>query len=258
MIINIEFTTARGYKYETMRTEFDRNYRDEEQALIFVESEEDDFNGYFEVNIRKDKQGKAISEGYVCEYASTEDSDPQAIYEDAKIEVKLHDFDDVVELANAELMQDGLQIVLEYDGECYWAIGTQIKATKEIKWFVSADFEDEVRGHIYECWAHARALADSLKEGKGGKPASKEIEVLCAVDTDDNTKHNICAVSEQDRPNKVAELEKAMRQFFDDGREYFDDEDIEEDFKECLNQVSAGLPYDFLEYEVFWETTTLL
>lgn len=91
MIINIEFTTARGYKYETMRTEFDRNYRDEELAFIFIESEEDDFNGYFEVNIRKDKQGKAISEGYVCEYASTEDSDPQTIYEDVKIEVKLHD-----------------------------------------------------------------------------------------------------------------------------------------------------------------------
>jgi len=164
MIINIEFTTARGYKYETMRTEFDRNYRDEEQALIFIESEEDDFNGYFEVNVRK-VNGKPFSEGYVCEYASTDDTDPQTIYEDAKIDVKLHDFDDVVELANAELMQDGLQIVLEYDGECYWAIGTQIKATKEIKWFVEADFEDEVREHIYECWAHANAMAKELEKG---------------------------------------------------------------------------------------------
>jgi len=166
MIINIEFTTARGYKYETMHTEFDRNYRDEEQALIFMESEEDDFDGYFEVNIRKDEHGKPVSKGYVCEYASTEDSEPQAIYEDAKIEVKLHDFDDVVELANAELVQDGLQIVLEYDGVWYWAIGTQIKATKEIKWYILADFENEVREHIYECWTHARAMADSLKEGK--------------------------------------------------------------------------------------------
>ena len=164
MIINIEFTTARGYKYETMRTEFDRNYRDEEQALIFIESEEDDFNGYFEVNVRK-VHGKPFSEGYVCEYASTDDTDPQTIYEDAKIDVKLHDFDDVVELANAELMDDGLQIVLEYDGECYWAIGTQIKATKEIKWFVEADFEDEVKGHIYECWAHANAMAKELAKG---------------------------------------------------------------------------------------------
>ena len=176
MIINIEFTTARGYKYETMRTEFDRNYRDEEQALIFIESEEDDFNGYFEVNIRKDKQGKAISEGYVCEYASTEDSDPQTIYEDVKIEVKLHDFDDVVELANAELMDDGLQIVLEYDGECYWAIGTQIKATREIKWFAEGDFEDEVQGDIYECWAHANAMAKELAKDDDKKGYSDTMQ----------------------------------------------------------------------------------
>jgi hypothetical protein len=148
-----------------MRTEFDRNYQDEETAMIFIESEEDDFNGYFEVNVRK-VNGKAFSEGYVCEYASTEDSDPQAIYEDAKIDVTLHDFDNVVELANAELMDDGLQIVLEYDGEMYWAIGTQIKSSGEIKWFAEGDFEDEVQGDIYECWAHSKAMADAMREGK--------------------------------------------------------------------------------------------
>lgn len=235
MIINIEFTTARGYKYETMRTEFDRNYRDEEQALIFIESEEDDFNGYFEVNIRKDEHGKAISEGYVCEYASTEDSDPQAIYEDVKIEVKLHDFDDVVELANAELMQDGLQIVLEYDGECYWAIGTQIKATKEIKWYVSADFENEVRGHIYECWAHARALADSLKEGKQGNEKPKMWCVTYVGLSDSEYKANgyseVALYATKDaakaklkawRDNEIAELKEQERDY-----EVLEDEDDE-------------------------------
>ena len=161
MIINIEFTTARGYKYETMRTEFDRNYRDEEQALIFVESEEDDFSGYFEVNVRK-VDGIPFSEGYVCEYASTDDADPQTIYNNVKIDVIRHSFDPILEIANTELMDDDLQIVLEYDGEMYWAIGTQIKATKEIKWFVSADLENEVQGHIYECWAHAIAMVKEM------------------------------------------------------------------------------------------------
>lgn len=227
MIINIEFTTARGYKYETMRTEFDRNYLDEEQALIFIESEEDDFNGYFEVNIRKDEQGKAISEGYVCEYASTEDSDPQTIYEDAKIEVKLHDFDDVVELANTELMQDGLQIVLEYDGECYWSIGTQIKATKEIKWFVSADFEDEVRGHIYECWAHARALAKEMVKGDE-KPA--KVWVMTQESCVDGEVHFNVVVCDSEETAK-AQMQKEIDWIKNDSFHFRDFEERGDDFE---------------------------
>ena len=230
MIINIEFTTARGYKYETMRTEFDRNYRDEEQALIFVESEEDDFKG-FEVNVRK-VHGKPFSEGYVCEYASTDDTDPQTIYEDAKIDVKLHDFDDVVELANAELMQDGLQIVLEYDGECYWSIGTQIKATKEIKWFVEADFEDEVREHIYECWAHANAMAKEMAKADE-KPKMWCVTYVGLSDSEykANGYSEVALYATKDaakaklkawRDNEIAELKEQERDY-----EVLEDEDDE-------------------------------
>jgi hypothetical protein len=235
MIINIEFTTTRGYKYETMRTEFDRNYRDEEQALIFVESEEDDFNGYFEVNIRKDKQGKAISEGYVCEYASTEDSDPQTIYEDVKIEVKLHDFDDVVELANAELMDDGLQIVLEYDGECYWAIGVQDKQSGKIDWYAEGDFEHEVAQDINECWAHARAKAQS-KEKKmycvtyvglsDSEYDANGYSEVALYDTMDAAKAKLKAW----RDNEIAELKEQERDY-----EILEDEDDEVRISWCAH-----------------------
>jgi hypothetical protein len=224
MIINIEFTTSRGYKYETMRTEFDRNYRDEETAMIFVESEEDDFKGYFEVNIRKDKQGKAISEGYVCEYASSDDNDPQTIYNDVKIDVTLHDFDGVLEMANTDLLNDGLRIVLEYDGECYWAIGTEIKATGEIKWFAENDFEDEVQGDIFECLAHAKAMADAMRDGKYEEPKLYAVTYVglsdSEYDADGYSEVAICdsldkakAKLKSWRDNEIADLEEQEREY---------------------------------------------
>lgn len=73
-----------------------------------------------------------------------------------------HDFDDAVKLANAELMQNGLQIVLKYDGVMYWSVGIQIKATNEIKWHYMSDFEYEVRDHVFECWENARTMAKEL------------------------------------------------------------------------------------------------
>ena len=55
MKIEIKFKSASGYEYERMRTELDRNYSDEETALVFVEDEEDDdmVGAYYEVNIRE-------------------------------------------------------------------------------------------------------------------------------------------------------------------------------------------------------------
>ena len=232
MIINIEFTTSRGYKYETMRTEFDRNYRDEETAMIFVQTEEDDFSGYFEVNIRK-KSGIPFNEGYVCEYANEEDNDPQTIYNDVKLDVTLHDFDNVLELANAELMDDGLRIVTDYDGECYWSIGTEIKATGEIKWFAENDFVDEVAGDIYECWSHAKAMAVALKEGKTEKPKFFAVSYVGLSDSeyDANGYSEVAIYDSLDkakaklkswRDNEIAELKEQEREY-----EILEDEDDE-------------------------------
>ena len=232
MIINIEFTTSRGFKYETMRTEFDRNYRDEETAMIFVQTEEDDFNGYFEVNVRK-VNGKPFSEGYVCEYASSDDNEPQTIYNDVKIDVTLHDFDNVLELANMELLNDGLRIVMEYDGEMYWAMGTEIKATGEIRWFAEGDFEDEVQGDLYECWAHSKAIADSLKENKPEAPKWYAVTYVGLSDSeyDANGYSEVALYDSLDkakaklkswRDNEIAELKEQERDY-----EILEDEDDE-------------------------------
>lgn len=182
MIINYKFQTTSGKVYEGMRTEFDRNYQDEGTAMFFIEDEENtDTEGYFEVNLCKDKSehGKLTGYGYVCEYPESDMTEPTAILtEGVEIELIQHDFDDVLELANHELEDSGLQIVLEYDGECYWAIGTENKAEHEIKWYAEGNFEHEVRDLVYECWAHARAMADKIEQSK---PKPKVMYVVSYV-----------------------------------------------------------------------------
>jgi len=140
----------------------------------------------------------------------------------------------VVELANAELMQDGLQIVLEYDGECYWAIGTQIKATKEIKWFAEGDFEDEVQGDIYECWAHAKAMAKEMAKAKADeKPKMWCVTYVGLSDSeyDANGYSEVALYATKDaaiaklkawRDNEIAELKEQERDY-----EILEDEDDE-------------------------------
>ena len=164
MITHIEFTTARGYKYETMRTEFDRNYQDEDTAMIFIESEEDGFDGYFEVNFPLDENRKPTADGaYVCEYESEDDCDPIQIYHDVNITLEYQGFEELLTMANAELIYYNKEIVLEYDGETYWSIGVRDKQSDEIDWYVENDFVHEVANDINECWAHTRAKANQEK-----------------------------------------------------------------------------------------------
>ena len=228
MIINIEFTTARGYKYETMRTEFDRNYQDEETAMVFVQTEEDDFEGYFEVNFPKDENRKPTAEGaYVCEYESEDDCDPATIYHDVKITLEWQGFEDLLTMANAELLHHGLEIVLEYDGECYWAIGVQDKQSGKIDWYAEGDFEHEVAQDINECWAHARAKAQSREK----KMYCVTYVGLSDSEYDSNGYSEVALYATKDaakaklkawRDNEIAELKEQERDY-----EILEDEDDE-------------------------------
>ena len=161
MVVRFKFTSFDGQIIEGMRTEFDRNYDDEETAIIFIEDEHHtDTEGYFELNVRKE-QGKLTQEGYVCEYTSTDDTDAAHMTDLTMLQVTEHDFDDALTQANEDLLKVGKQIVLEYDDECYWGIGVQDKHTGEIDWYATADFEHEVRQDIFECWAHTRARVNN-------------------------------------------------------------------------------------------------
>lgn len=92
MIIRFKFTSFDGQEIEGMRTELDRNYPDEETALIFLEDEHHaDTEGYFELNIRKDKDGRLIQEGYVAEYESSDEAETAHITELTLLEVVEHD-----------------------------------------------------------------------------------------------------------------------------------------------------------------------
>ena len=143
-----------------MRTELDRNYDDEETALVFIHNDESDTGGYFELNLRKDKQGHFTGGGYVCEYDCEEDSEPAYINTDIELEVIEHDFDETLREANEKLRPFGKRIVTDYDGECYWAVGSTDLDGGNPDYYVDGDFEHEVQPHIWECLAHVLARND--------------------------------------------------------------------------------------------------
>ena len=148
MIIKYKFTSFDGQKIEGMRTELDRNYDDEEYALIFIEDENHmNTEGYFELNILKDEDGKLKSEGYVAEYIDSDQTEAEHIT-DVELEVVNHDFDATLAQANEVLLKDKKEILLEFDGEMYWHIDIQDKTTGEIISFAENDFESEVNDDI--------------------------------------------------------------------------------------------------------------
>lgn len=102
--------------------------------------------------------------------------DMNEIFEGENIDVVKQHFCDVLKLANAELIQDGLQIVLKNDDEMFWSVGIKINATNETKWYYMSDFKYEVREHIFDCWERARSLKHSLKKGKADDKLNAIIE----------------------------------------------------------------------------------
>jgi len=161
MIIEYKFTTRDGREIEGMRTELDRNYPDEEQALVLIADDDSDTGGYFELNLRKDEQGRLTGGGYMAEYDSEDDSEPAYINTDIMLDVTEHDFDETLREANEKLKPHKMEIVLEYDGEGYWSVGLKDYGRDRTDWYSEGDFELEVAGEINECLVHALVRAEN-------------------------------------------------------------------------------------------------
>jgi hypothetical protein len=157
MIIEYKFTTQDGREIEGMRTELDRNYPDEEQALVLIADDESDTGGYFELNLRKDEQGRLTGGGYMAEYDSENDSEPAYVNTDIMLDVTEHDFDEVLREANEKLRPFGKKIVVDYDGEGYWSVGSTDMDGSNPDYYAEGEFEHEVWGDINECLVHVLA-----------------------------------------------------------------------------------------------------
>ena len=140
-----------------MRTELDRNYDDEEQALVIIKNDESDTGGYFELNLCKDDRGRFTGSGYMAEYDSENDCEPSFINMNIELEVIEHDFDETLAKANKELRPFGKKIVVDYDGEGYWAVGSTDMDGGNPDYYAENDFEHEVDADIWECLAHVLA-----------------------------------------------------------------------------------------------------
>lgn len=148
MIINYKFTSYDGQEIEGMRTEFDRNYDDEDTAIFFVEDEHhSDTEGYFEVNIRKDKDGRLMQEGYVAEYEDSNQTEA-AHLTDLQVTVIEHGFDETLRKANEILRTFGKRIVVDYDGECYFTVSSTDLDGSNPDCYVDGDFYLEVYRHL--------------------------------------------------------------------------------------------------------------
>ena len=179
MIINFKFTSFDGQIIEGMRTELDRNYPDEETALILVEDEHHaDTEGYFELNIRKDKDGRLTQEGYVAEYESSDEAEAAHITELTLLEVVEHDFDETLREANETLQPHKMEIVLEYDGEGYWSVGLKDYGRCRTDWFSEGDFEHEVASEINECLVHALTRAEHPELWQQGQDKMAQMRQL--------------------------------------------------------------------------------
>ena len=127
------------------------------------------------------------------------------------------------------------------------------------------------------------SLNDFIQEGKGeglvtiinGKPVkpkykANEMEVLFAVDKDDNYKHAICVMNEKywKDESKRLDIEKALKDFLGDRlKEYFEDdyfddltsqEEKESEFENTVDLLAGGGMADFMDYELYWETATFI
>ena len=140
---------------------------------------------------------------------------------------------------------------------CYW------DPNKCDQWWSISDFSSDDADTILL----AIQWPESVKQGEA---QANEIEVLFAVDSEDNTKQAICATSEanwQDGSKREA-IDKAVRDFLGDIlTEYIEDpyeahiNDKSEDekkaeFDETISKLASGLSEDFLWYEFYWETVT--
>lgn len=182
MKLEIKFKSESGYEYETLRTEWDRNYADEETAMVFIQSDEDDFDGYYEVNVRKDAAGEFTGGGYVCRYDSEDAMDPSWMSDEVTLDYEGHDFDEVLRVANETLLPFGKKIVVDWEDGC-WSIGSTDMDGSNADCYAEGDFEHEVARDIYECLAHVLASVKQQKKQQDKKEyLLQETIVLLAAD----------------------------------------------------------------------------
>lgn len=188
MKLEIKFKSESGYEYETLRTEWDRNDDCDTSAMVLIDDEESDGDGYYEVNVYKDHDTGEIAQcGYVNRFASTEDEDPVEVIRDVEIRYEQHDFDEVLRVANETLQPFGKRIVVDYDGECYWSIGSTDMDGSNVDYYAEGDFEHEVARDINESLAHVLARVKNpelVKHEDAKKYTQKEMEnaVMLAAD----------------------------------------------------------------------------
>lgn len=178
MIIEYKFTTQDGREIEGMRTELDRNYPDEEQALVLIADDESDTGGYFELNLRKDETGRLTGGGYMAEYDSEDDSEPAYINTEIMLDVKEHDFDETLRKANETLRPFGKRIVADYDGDGYWAIASTDMDGSNPDYYAEGEFEHEVMGDINECLVHVLARVKNPELWRQGQDKMAQIRQL--------------------------------------------------------------------------------
>lgn len=91
----------------------------------------------------------------------------------------------------------------------------------------------------------------------------RNIQILVCKD-EDGYKTNILAVSDCTKKGSAEfekKVEKALRNHFnvdDDGSSYFDEYVTREDWTEMVAAVAAGLSFDWLGDELYYETIELL
>lgn len=177
MKLEIKFKSESGYEYETLRTEWDRNYADEETAMVFIRSEEDDFDGYYEVNVRKDAAGEFTGGGYVCRYDSEDAMEPSWMSDEVTLDYEGHDFDEVLRVANETLLPFGKKIVVDYE-DYYWSIGSTDMDGSNVDYYVDADLEHEVARDINECLVHVLAKVKNTELWQKGQDTMQQVRKL--------------------------------------------------------------------------------
>lgn len=89
MTFKVEFNAnGKDYSVERNLTELDRNFDDEQYALILMENEQSNTGGYYEINLLKSTElnGKFNGHAYVAEYTNNDDTMPKDLL-DAKLTI---------------------------------------------------------------------------------------------------------------------------------------------------------------------------
>ena len=215
MILNYKFTASNGKVIEGMRTEFDRDYRDEGTAIFFIDNDENP-DGYYEFNLIKDNDGKLTQSAYVAVYPDEDAVTPDEIINKVDVELIEHDFDNTLKLANAVLSVYQMCIALEYDPESnLWSIGYEHFGKDDLQYDTNANRAEELDDMIREL--ALRLESDAIAERKKNALYAVSYVGLSDNDYDANGYSNVALYPDMDaakaklkqwRDNEIAELKQ--------------------------------------------------